>query len=80
MNSPYRDNRLWLPIYSPIRDHRLWLLKRRSAVLIQQQFRLFSARKIGSARKKGLLLLMNSEESEAAGSPSLLDSRGIQSR
>jgi hypothetical protein len=68
MNSPYRDDRLWLPIYSPIRDHRLWLLKRRSAVLIQQQFRGFSA------RKKDLPSLMDSEETETDGSPSLLDS------
>jgi hypothetical protein len=53
---------------SPYRDHRLWLIKRRSAVIIQQQFRGFSA------RKKGLPPLMESKESEADGSPSLLDS------
>jgi hypothetical protein len=75
MDSPYHDNRLWLPIYSPIRNHRLWLLEHRSAVLIQQQFRVFSARKIGSACcKKGLFSSMDSKKSEADGSPSLLDS------
>jgi hypothetical protein len=60
MDSPYRDNRLWLPIYSPKRSHRWGLHERRSDVLIQRQFRLYSACK--------------KEESEAAGSPSLLDS------
>ena len=45
------------------------MLKRWSAVLIQQHFRGFSA------RKKGLPPLMDSKESEADGSPSLLDSK-----
>ena len=53
---------------SPYRDYRLWMLKRWSAVLIQRQFRGFSA------RKKGLPSLMDSEETETDGSPSLLDS------
>ena len=71
---PYREplyvSQLWPPISLPklicwgLREHR-------SAVLIQQQFRL---RLKGSARKNGLLLLMDSKESEADGSPSLLDS------
>ena len=44
------------------------MLKRQSAVLIQQQFKGFSA------REKGVSSLMESEESEADGSPFLLDS------
>ena len=52
----------------PRRNYRLWFLQRCSAVLIQQQFRGFSA------RKKGLPSLMDSEETETDGSPSLLDS------
>ena len=68
MDLPYRDNRLWLPIYLPIRNHRWRLRERMSAVLIQRQFRGFSA------RKKGLPSLMDSEETETDGSPSLLDS------
>jgi hypothetical protein len=68
MDSPYRDNHMWLPIYSPIRNHRWGLRERRSAVLIQRQFRGFSA------RKKGLPSLMDSEDTETDGSPSLLDS------
>ena len=60
MDSPCRDNRLWLPIYSPKRNHGLCLLEGWSAVLIQRQFRGFSACK--------------KQESEAASSPSLLDS------
>jgi hypothetical protein len=52
----------------PRHNYHLWFLKRCSAVLIQQQFRGFSA------RKKGLPSLMDSEETETDGSPSLLDS------
>ncbi len=52
----------------PHRNYCLWLLQRCSAVLIQRQFRGFSA------RKKGLPSLMDSEETETDGSPSLLDS------
>jgi hypothetical protein len=66
MDSPYRDNRLWLPIYSPIRNHRLWLLKRRSAVLIQRQFRGYSAHKYAPS-------LLDSEESKADDSSASLN-------
>ena len=70
MDLPYRDNHLWLPIYSPIHNHHWRLRERTSAFLIQRQFRGFSA------RKKGLPSLMDSEETETDGSPSLLDSEG----
>jgi hypothetical protein len=56
-HEPLYVSQLWSPISSP-KLNRWGLRERRSAVLIQLRLK-------GSARKNGLLLLMNSKESEA---------------